>query len=68
MAAVFLDASALVKRHVNETGSKWVRSLTFLKAPAPLFISQITTSGASSFERAKLFDDPLSRSKTTGGP
>ncbi len=68
MAAYFLDTSALIKRHVNETGSKWVRSLTLLKAPAPLFISQITISGASSFERAKLFDAPLSRSKTTGGP
>ena len=42
MAAYFLDTSALIKRHVNETGSKWVRSLTLLKAPAPLFISHIT--------------------------
>ena len=42
MAAYFLDTSALIKRHINETGSKWVRSLTLLKAPAPLFISHIT--------------------------
>jgi predicted nucleic acid-binding protein len=42
MAAYFLDTSALIKRHVKETGSKWVRSLTRLKAPDPLFIGHIT--------------------------
>jgi hypothetical protein len=28
MATFFLDTSALVKRHVTEAGSAWVRSLT----------------------------------------
>jgi predicted nucleic acid-binding protein len=37
-----VDTSALVKRHVNETGSKWVRSLTRPNTPAPLFIGHIT--------------------------
>jgi hypothetical protein len=40
--AYFLDTSALIQRHVNETGSKWVRSLTRFNAPIPLFIGHIT--------------------------
>jgi hypothetical protein len=32
MAAYFLDTSALIKRHVNETGNAWVRSLVRPKA------------------------------------
>jgi predicted nucleic acid-binding protein len=42
VAAYFLDTSALIKRHVQETGSKWVRSLTNVKATDPLFIGHIT--------------------------
>jgi len=32
MANYFFDTSALVKRHVNETGSPWVKSLVRAKA------------------------------------
>jgi hypothetical protein len=42
MAAYFFDTSALVKRHASEQGSTWVRSLTRVKAPAPIFIGRIT--------------------------
>jgi predicted nucleic acid-binding protein len=42
MATFFLDTSALVKRHVAETGSAWVRSLTGAKAFHTLFIARIT--------------------------
>src|SRR5262249_4684050 len=36
------DTSALVKRHVNETGSKWVRSLIRAKATHRIYIARIT--------------------------
>ncbi len=39
---LFLDTSALVKRHVNETGSAWVRSLTRLGAGHELYIARVT--------------------------
>jgi uncharacterized protein len=42
MATFFFDTSALVKRHVNEPGSAWVRSLTKAKAAHTLFIARIT--------------------------
>jgi hypothetical protein len=42
MAVYFFDSSALVKRHVNETGSSWVRSLTRIKAGHTLYIARIT--------------------------
>jgi predicted nucleic acid-binding protein len=42
MADDFLDTSALVKRHVNETGSRWVRSLVRAKAGHRLYIARIT--------------------------
>jgi uncharacterized protein len=42
MAAYSFDTSALVKRHVAEPGSMWVRTLTKVKAPAPIFIGRIT--------------------------
>jgi predicted nucleic acid-binding protein len=38
----FLDTSALVKRHVNETGSIWVRSLVRAKADHTIYIARIT--------------------------
>jgi predicted nucleic acid-binding protein len=40
--AYFFDSSALVKRHVNEPGSAWVRSLTRARAGHTLFIARIT--------------------------
>jgi len=42
MALYFFDSSALVKRHVNESGSRWVRSLTHVKAAHTIYLSRIT--------------------------
>lgn len=42
MAAFFLDSSALVKRHVGEAGSAWVRSVTRAKTGHTLDIARIT--------------------------
>ena len=42
MAAYALDTSALVKRHVRETGSAWVRSLVRAGTPHAIFIARIT--------------------------
>ena len=42
MADYFFDTSALVKRHVDETGSKWVRSLIRAKATYRIYIARIT--------------------------
>ena len=42
MADFFLDTSALVKRHVNEAGSVWVKSLVSAKAGHALYIARIT--------------------------
>jgi predicted nucleic acid-binding protein len=42
MAVYFFDSSALVKRHVAETGRAWVRSLTSAKAAHTLYIARIT--------------------------
>jgi predicted nucleic acid-binding protein len=43
MADYFFDTSALVKRHVIETGSRWVKSLVHAKAAHTLYIARITT-------------------------
>jgi predicted nucleic acid-binding protein len=42
MADYFLDTSALVKRHVTEVGSTWVKSLVRAKAGHTLYIARIT--------------------------
>ena len=42
MADYFFDTSALVKRHVNEVGSPWVRSLVHAKASHRVYIARIT--------------------------
>jgi|SRR5271157_2671742 len=42
MADYFLDTSALVKRHVTEAGSVWVKSLVRAKAGHTLYIARIT--------------------------
>ncbi len=42
MAANFFDTSALVKRHVREVGTAWVRSLTGAKTPHAVYIARIT--------------------------
>ena len=43
MADYFFDTSALVNRHVNETGSAWVRTLIRAKATHRIYIARITT-------------------------
>jgi predicted nucleic acid-binding protein len=42
MADYFFDTSALVKRHVIEAGSPWVKSLVRPKAAHTLYIARIT--------------------------
>ena len=42
MADYFFDTSALVKRHVIESGSGWTRSLVRAKAAHSLYIARIT--------------------------
>jgi predicted nucleic acid-binding protein len=42
MADYFFDTSALVKRHVDEAGSPWVKSLVCAKAGHTLYIARIT--------------------------
>jgi predicted nucleic acid-binding protein len=42
MADYFFDTSALVKRHVIEAGSAWVRSLVRAKAAHDLYVARIT--------------------------
>jgi uncharacterized protein len=42
MADYFFDTSGLVKRHVAEVGSAWVRSLTHAKAGHTFYIARIT--------------------------
>ena len=41
MAALFLDPSALVKRYIAETGSRWVRRQTTLSAGNDLSLSAL---------------------------
>lgn len=48
MADYFFDTSALVKRHVIETGSRWVKSLVHAKAAHTLYIARITAVEVSS--------------------
>ena len=42
MAVYLFDTSALVKRHVREPGSAWVRSLTIARAAHTIYIARIT--------------------------
>lgn len=42
MAAYLLDASGLVKRHVSEAGTSWVRSLTRPEAGHTIFLARVT--------------------------
>jgi predicted nucleic acid-binding protein len=42
MAVYFFDSSALVKRHVKEAGSGWVRSLTRVQSGHTLYIARVT--------------------------
>jgi predicted nucleic acid-binding protein len=57
MADYFFDTSALIKRHVKETGSTWVRSLVRAKAGHTLYIARVTavevTSGITRRQHPK---------------
>ena len=48
VAAYFLDTSGLVKRHVRETGSGWIRSLTGTKTPHAIYLARITAVAVTS--------------------
>ncbi|MDR3639558.1 MAG: type II toxin-antitoxin system VapC family toxin [Isosphaeraceae bacterium] len=42
MAAYFFDTSAIVKRHIQEKGTSWVRALTGVGTPHQIFLARIT--------------------------
>ena len=41
MGAYFLDSSALIKRYLNETGTKWVRALTEARSANSIYAARI---------------------------
>ena len=43
MGHYFFDTSGLVKRHVNESGTRWVRNLTRVRAGHLISLAEITT-------------------------
>jgi predicted nucleic acid-binding protein len=43
VTAYFFDSSAIVKRYVVETGTKWVRRLTRRGKPEPIYLVRIAT-------------------------
>jgi predicted nucleic acid-binding protein len=63
MAGYFFDTSALVKRHVKETGSRWVRSLVQAKAGHRIDIARITTVEISSAITRRQHSGDLSTSQ-----
>ena len=42
MAGYFLDTSAIVKRYVQEAGTPWIRDLTRLGSPDPVYLARAT--------------------------
>lgn len=42
MPAYFVDSSALVKRYVQEVGTRWVRNLTRRNTPNDIYLARIT--------------------------
>jgi uncharacterized protein len=61
MADYFFDTSALVKRHVIEAGSAWVRSLVHAKAAHDLYIARITAVEVTSAITRRQHGGHLSR-------
>jgi uncharacterized protein len=63
MVVYFFDSSALVKRHVDESGGAWVRSLTRVKAGHTLYIARITaveiTSAITRRQRGRYLGDGM---------
>jgi uncharacterized protein len=60
MADYFLDTSALVKRHVTEPGSAWVKSLVRAKAGHTLYIARITEVEVTSAITRRQYSGDLS--------
>jgi uncharacterized protein len=63
MADYFFDTSALVKRHVIEVGSAWVRSLVRAKAAHDLYIARITAVEVTSAITRRQHGGHLSRAQ-----
>ena len=61
MADYFFDTSALVKRHVIEAGSAWVRSLVRAKAAHDLYIARFTAVEVTSAITRRQHGGHLSR-------
>lgn len=63
MADYFFDTSALVKRHVIEAGSAWVRSLVHARAAHDLYIARITAVEVTSAITRRQHSGHLSRAQ-----
>jgi uncharacterized protein len=60
MEDYFFDTSALVKRHVTESGSPWVKSLVHAKAGHRLYIARITAVEVTSAITRRQYGGDLS--------
>jgi predicted nucleic acid-binding protein len=68
VAAYFVDSSALVKRYVQEAGTRWVRNLTRRNTPNDNYLARITVvevtsavarrRGGRTITPTRLFDSP----------
>ena len=63
MEVYFFDTSALVKRHVIEVGSAWVRSLVRAKAAHDLYLARITVVEVTSAITRRQHSGHLSRAQ-----
>lgn len=65
MADYFLDTSALVKRHVKEAVSPWVKSLVSPRSGRRLFIARITAVEVTSAITRRQCSGDLSRAQVS---
>lgn len=61
MSCYYLDASALVKRYVNEAGSQWVRDILEQKGKPPVFTSRMSLVEVISAFTRRLRDGTLTK-------
>jgi hypothetical protein len=65
MTTYFLDSSALIKRHITETGTTWIRSIVAPSAQNTIIIAQVTqaevVSGAMRRKREAAISDRTAR-------
>lgn len=61
MTSYYLDASALVKRYVNETGSRWLREIVAPERAPLLFTSRMTIIEVVSAFTRRVRDGSLTR-------